>query len=137
MIHALMGGALIGIAVSIMLLFNGRVTGISGIISGVLPISKNDFWWRISFILGLLSGGFILNTFYGQSLTLLSSANFFDYAFTGLLVGYGTLLGSGCTSGHGVCGISRLSLRSIFSTLIFISFGILSLMFFKFIRGTL
>lgn len=136
MIQALIGGALIGLAVSLMMLFNGRVTGISGILGGIVKPSKSDLDWRIFFILGLISGGFILKFLSPNSFIQVSSAKWFDYVVAGLLVGFGTLLGNGCTSGHGVCGISRLSIRSILATLTFIFFGIISLLVFKFMRGS-
>ena len=135
---ALIGGSIIGIAVSLMLAFNGRVTGISGIISGALSPKIDDFSWRFLFILGLISGGFILRWTHPEaflSLDLHSQTS--DYMIAGFLVGFGTLLGNGCTSGHGVCGISRLSLRSIISTITFIFFGIISVIIFKAMRGGL
>lgn len=131
--HALMGGILIGVSVSIMLLFNGRVTGISGIIGGLLFPSKGDVQWRILFIFGMVFGGVFLkllkpDTFDGQLKT-----ESWTLVIAGVLVGFGTLLGSGCTSGHGICGISRFSVRSIVATLSFMLAGILSVAFFKFI----
>lgn len=135
MINALIGGVLIGVAVSLMLVFNGRVTGISGIISGILKPQKGDFLWRFLFVLGLLTGGLFLKIYLPDTFQLRSSAQMIDYAFGGVLVGFGTLLGNGCTSGHGVCGISRMSVRSILATITFISFGILSLFIFKMMRG--
>lgn len=137
MVQALIGGILIGLAVSIMLLFNGRVTGISGIISGLLKPQKNDMGWRLSFLGGLILGGFVLQILNPEVFVQISSAFWFDYMIAGLLVGFGTLLGSGCTSGHGVCGISRFSVRSIIATLTFIFFGICSVLLFKFLRGSL
>ena len=135
MTNALIGGAIIGLAVSLMLVFNGRVTGISGIISGVLKPQKHDTFWRVAFLLGLVAGGFILKLLRPEVFVLSNNVQTLDYAIAGLLVGFGTLLGNGCTSGHGVCGISRLSIRSIMATLTFISFGVLSLIIFKIIRG--
>jgi|1048.fasta_scaffold18341_2 uncharacterized membrane protein YedE/YeeE len=136
MTTALIGGAIIGIAVSLMLVFNGRVTGISGIISGVLSPKKYDTSWRILFLLGLLSGGIVLRFIEPQAFQNEShNMSIYDYAFAGILVGFGTLLGNGCTSGHGVCGISRFSVRSILATIVFISFGILSVLIFKALRG--
>lgn len=137
MMNSLLGGALIGCAVSLMLLFNGRVTGISGIVSGVLKPFKGDVSWRVLFVLGLLTGGIVLQLFYPNTLEQSSAAQYIDYIFAGLLVGFGTLLGNGCTSGHGVCGISRFSIRSIFATITFIIFGIISLAIFKLVRGSL
>lgn len=131
------GGALIGLAASIMLLFNGRVTGISGIVGSLLNRSIPDKIWRLMFILGLLCGGVILRFVEPKSFTLISNAQTVDYVIAGLLVGFGTLYGNGCTSGHGVCGISRLSLRSILATLAFITSGIFSVLLFKWLRGEL
>ena len=136
MVLALIGGAVIGIAVSLMLALNGRVTGISGIVSGILSPKKNDLSWRVLFIAGLLFGGVILKFIHPDAfLSQSQNMSLFDYALAGLLVGFGTLLGNGCTSGHGVCGISRMSGRSIIATATFISFGIISVFIFKLIKG--
>jgi uncharacterized membrane protein YedE/YeeE len=137
MLNAVIGGILIGLAVSLMLLFNGRVTGISGILGGIVKPQKNDLSWRTAFVGGLLFGGFLLQYLMPSAFIQLSSAIWFDYVLAGLLVGFGTLLGNGCTSGHGVCGISRLSIRSIIATVTFIGFGIISVLIFKFLRGSL
>lgn len=137
MINGLIGGAIIGIAVSIMLLFTGRVTGISGIIGGALKPKPSDLSWRMMFIFGLLTGGIIIRLYNPTLMSTHTSALPFDYALAGLLVGFGTLLGNGCTSGHGVCGLSRLSIRSLISTLTFIAFGMLSVLLFKMLRGSL
>ncbi len=88
-------------------------------------------------MLGLLLGGAALLVYRPEAFVQQSSAEWGDYIFAGLLVGFGTLLGNGCTSGHGVCGISRLSVRSIMATVTFIVFGMLSLLMFKLLRGTL
>lgn len=137
MINAIIGGVLIGLAVSLMLLFNGRVTGISGILGGIIRPQKNDLNWRLAFVGGLLFGGIILRFLKPDAFIQVSSALKIDYVIAGLLVGFGTLLGNGCTSGHGVCGISRLSIRSIIATLTFILFGVISVLIFKFVRGSL
>jgi uncharacterized protein len=128
---------LIGIAASVMLLFNGKVTGISGILGGIVNSHTSDKSWRVFFIGGLILGGLILKIVYPMSLNLESHALPMDYIVAGLLVGYGTLLGNGCTSGHGVCGISRFSLRSTMATITFIAFGIIGVVLFKTIRGEL
>ncbi len=135
--ESILGGIIIGLAVSVMLLFNGRVTGISGIVGGILNRQTMDKNWRFLFIAGLLIGGFVLRVVHPESFTVISHATTFDYIFAGLLVGFGTLLGNGCTSGHGVCGISRLSARSIGATVTFIVFGIIGVLLFKLIRGEL
>lgn len=137
MMNAVIGGIIIGLAVSLMLFFNGRVTGISGILGGIIKPQKNDLNWRFAFVGGLLVGGFILQKLIPSAFIQLSSALPVDYMIAGLLVGFGTLLGNGCTSGHGVCGISRLSVRSIIATLTFIIFGVVSVLIFKFVRGSL
>ena len=137
MLNAVIGGVLIGIAVSLMLLFNGRVTGISGILGGIVKPQRNDLFWRIAFILGLIFGGIIIQLVKPSAFFQTSSVLRIDYVIAGLLVGFGTLLGNGCTSGYGVCGISRLSDRSIVATITFITFGVISVLIFKFVRGTL
>lgn len=135
--YQILGGVIIGLAVTMMLLFNGRVTGISGIVGGILNKNTPDKSWRILFIAGLILGGLFLKFLYPGVFTLISTAQPVDYIIAGFLVGVGTLLGNGCTSGHGVCGISRLSSRSIVATVTFISAGVLSVVLFKILRGEL
>ena len=122
---ALIGGALIGLSASAMLLLDGKIAGVSGILAGVLKPASNDTLWRICFLAGLFAGGLLLRI-------LMPGA--FDFGIirplpmltiAGLLVGFGTQLGSGCTSGHGVCGVSRLSPRSLVATGTFIVSGAL------------
>jgi uncharacterized membrane protein YedE/YeeE len=124
-IQSLVGGALIGIAISILLLFNGKVLGVSGILGEFLnhPLSKKN--WRLFFVTGLLVSPFIYNIFY-QFPTIEMTSNNLVIVFGGLLVGFGSQLGSGCTSGHGVCGVARLSVRSLIATTTFILFGVLT-----------
>lgn len=124
--YALFGGMIIGMSVSIMLLFKGRVTGISGIVNGLLTPQKGDIAWRFNFIFGLFFGGILLNSFMPMVFSGALSTPTWTVVVAGLLVGFGTILGSGCTSGHGVCGISRLSPRSIVATITFISAGVLT-----------
>ena len=135
--ESILGGMIIGVAVSVMLLFNGRVTGISGILGGLLNRETSDKNWRILFLAGLLTGVIILIFIQPEAFTLISRATSIDYILAGLLVGFGTLLGNGCTSGHGVCGISRMSVRSIMATVTFITFGVIGVLLFKLIRGEL
>ncbi len=123
-IMALFGGGLIGIAVSLMLLWNGRVTGISGIINGTLTPQKGDTAWRLYFIGGLVLGGLALSAVYADTFSGALDGEIWTVIPAGLLVGFGTILGSGCTSGHGVCGISRMSPRSLVATVIFMAAGI-------------
>ncbi len=137
MVNSILGGVLNGLAASLMILFNGRVAGISGIMAGIIQPKKFDIGWRVSFLSGLLLGGFALVIFRPEAFIQESSAMWGDYIFAGALVGFGTLLGNGCTSGHGVCGISRFSVRSLLATVTFIMFGMLSLLVFKYVRGGL
>lgn len=130
-VHALWGGILIGISVSLMLFWNGRVTGISGIIYGLFNPVKSDMAWRFSFVLGLIFGGLTLKSMNLFNVENMSVSSLQMSLLAGLLVGFGTVLGSGCTSGHGVCGISRLSPRSIVATLTFIFSGIIAVYFFR------
>lgn len=125
-LHALLGGLMIGAAVSVMLLMNGRVTGISGIINGAISNQKGDRAWRWLFMGGLWMGGFALFSLMPAILGEPTIQNPILLIAAGLLVGFGTVMGSGCTSGHAVCGISRMSLRSIIATLVFIVAGMVS-----------
>lgn len=132
-LDALLGGAIIGAAVSIMLVFNGRVTGVSGIFAGVLTPVKGDTFWRFAFVIGLVIGGWVLYDYRPEFFSAPVTTSKPKLVLAGLLVGFGTLLGNGCTSGHGVCGISRLSLRSIFATMTFIFAGVLMVAFVNFL----
>lgn len=125
-VQALCGGILIGASVSLMLLLNGRVTGISGILYGTINPVRGDKVWRLFFLLGLFIGGLALHYLKPDSFNGSLPTSNWTVVTAGLLVGFGTVLGSGCTSGHGVCGISRLSKRSLVATMFFVSFGILS-----------
>lgn len=133
--NAIIGGAMIGLAASLLLLFNGRVTGISGITAGIINSQTSDRSWRVLFILGLLCGGLSLRFVHPTAFTILSNATQVDYMLAGFLVGFGTVMGSGCTSGHGVCGLSRLSFRSLVATVTFMITGFISLYVFKMMRG--
>ena len=130
-INAGLGGVLIGLSVSLMLLWNGRVTGISGIVNGVLTPLKGDTQWRVLFIVGLLLGGLIVGQFKADTFADNVQSSDWTLVIAGLLVGFGTIMGSGCTSGHGVCGISRMSLRSLVATLSFMAAGILAVWIFR------
>ncbi len=121
-IQSLIGGSIIGIAVSLLLLFNGKVLGVSGILGELFnhPLSKN--YWRLFFVLGLLISPLIYSIFHPIPNIEITS-NKLLIIVGGLLVGFGSRLGSGCTSGHGVCGLARLSVRSFIATMTFIFFG--------------
>ena len=121
---ALTGGILLGIASAAFILLNGRVLGISGIVGGLLAPRRGDIGWRLSFLLGLLLAPTAL-TLWAPGLIGAPriDAGTLTLIAAGLLVGFGTRYGSGCTSGHGVCGLSRLSPRSLVATLAFMAAG--------------
>jgi uncharacterized protein len=123
----LVGGGLIGVAVSALLLFSGRVAGVSGIIGALLGRSQpGDRAWRLMFTLGLLVGGAVIALAMPARISLEGVPSWGSVLAAGALVGFGTRLGNGCTSGHGVCGISRMSQRSIAATLTFIGAGMVA-----------
>ena len=123
---ALIGGILIGLSASAMLLLEGRIAGVSGIFAGVLNPAKGETGWRASFLAGLLAGGLLLRIFLPGAFDFGIIRPYGALIVAGLLVGYGTRLGNGCTSGHGVCGISRMSPRSMVATITFIASGVLT-----------
>ncbi|HDY8068831.1 TPA: YeeE/YedE family protein [Vibrio vulnificus] len=119
--ESLAGGILLGISALTMLLVNGKVAGISGILTGLLTPKSRDFAWRLMFVVGMVSGGVLAETFGAASASVALPTSGVLIAAAGLLVGIGTRLGNGCTSGHGICGIGRLSKRSIVATAIFMA----------------
>lgn len=121
-----LGGALIGLSAVLLMLLHGRIAGISGISSAALPpwterLSNDDLWWRLAFILGLLLAPLLVQAVTGEPIEQSVSADVVLMVFAGLLVGFGSVFGSGCTSGHGVCGMSRLSIRSFIATATFMA----------------
>ena len=119
--NALFGGLLLGLSASLLLLVNGRIAGISGILAGVLKPQQGEFSWRLLFLIGMVSAGL---------LAVMMGVHFPDYdtglfsawlIIAGVLVGLGTKLANGCTSGHGICGIGRFSKRSIVATCVFMA----------------
>jgi uncharacterized membrane protein YedE/YeeE len=118
-ISAAVGGALIGLAAVLLMLFNGRIAGVSGIVDGLVNPRTDDRLWRVAFIVGLIAAP-LAAAFVGHAVaTPQLPGSMITIAVAGLLVGFGTRLGSGCTSGHGICGIARLSPRSIAATMVF------------------
>lgn len=122
---SLLGGILIGLAATGMLLLNGRITGISGILSQAMFSSKERSW-RVMFLLGLLTAGIGFHQWRGASANITVDASYIMLILAGLCVGFGTRLGSGCTSGHGICGLARCSKRSLVATLVFMATGMLT-----------
>jgi uncharacterized protein len=125
-ISGLIGGLLIGLATTLMLLLNGRIAGISGIVGGLLTRKGSEVGWRAMFVAGLLLGAFVYMLATGGALPVRIEASLPIVVVAGLLVGFGTRLGSGCTSGHGVSGLARFSKRSIVATSVFMGAGIVT-----------
>ena len=130
-VSGLLGGLLIGLAAAMLLLLNGRISGISGIVGGLLAPKSSDAGWRVAFVAGLVLGafGYVLAT--GGATPVRMQASLPILILAGLLVGFGTRLGSGCTSGHGLCGIARLSKRSIVASALFFGVAMLTVFFVR------
>jgi uncharacterized membrane protein YedE/YeeE len=123
---AALGGLLIGLSASALLFLNGRIAGISGVLGGLLQPDEGGRGWRGMFLLGLAAGGFVLLVLHPGALEAAHSSGVGLPIVSGILVGVGTRLGRGCTSGHGVCGIARFSTRSIVATCVFMAAAILT-----------
>lgn len=122
---SLIGGLLIGLAGTLLILLNGKIAGISGITAGLLSPVKQDTGWRIAFISGLLLAPMLYQLLFTRPVIDITATPAV-LILAGMLVGFGTRLGSGCTSGHGVCGIARRAPRSLVATLVFLSVGMLT-----------
>jgi uncharacterized membrane protein YedE/YeeE len=118
-----LGGVLIGIAAAMLVLLNGRIAGISGIVGGLLAPRRGEIAWRLAFVGGMLLAPALMLLFFNKNPIPRIDVGFGTLAVAGLLVGIGTSYGSGCTSGHGVCGLSRLSPRSLAATASFMLMG--------------
>lgn len=127
----LAGGILIGIAAAMMLLFSGKIAGVSGIFGGMLFQQGEERAWKLSFIAGLIAGGILLYILNAEFFENTSGRDLIALTVAGLLVGIGTRVGGGCTSGHGVCGIGRLSGRSIVATVTFVFAGMVVVAFIQ------
>lgn len=125
-LSGLIGGLLIGLAAALLLLLNGRISGISGIVGGLLVPRNTDAGWRLVFVAGLLLGALVYMLATGGAIPVRMQASVPVLVAAGLLVGFGTRLGSGCTSGHGLCGVARLSKRSIVATSVFFGVAMLT-----------
>mgnify|MGYP003148089628 FL=1 len=131
----LIGGLLIGASASLLLWLNGRIAGISGIVAGATVEPGGDRAWRWLFLAGLLGGAALAFWLVPGSLTFQSDMPWPVFLVAGLIVGFGTRLGSGCTSGHGVCGLARLSPRSLASVATFMATGILTVFVIRHLLG--
>lgn len=134
-VSALLGGALIGLSVSLLLLLNGRMAGISGIMKGLFSAPKKEGIWRGLFLLGFVIGAAIFQLLTDDSLVLRKGYPILLVIIGGFLVGVGTRMGSGCTSGHGICGIANFSIRSIAATITFMLSGMVTVFILKHILG--
>ncbi|MGL1077094.1 YeeE/YedE family protein [Vibrio parahaemolyticus] len=119
--ESLFGGILLGISATILLLVNGKIAGISGIMNGIMSPKKGDYSWRLLFAVGMIAGGLISALMLGVAAPSTANLSLGMVIAAGLLVGIGTRLGNGCTSGHGICGMGRLSKRSIVATCVFMA----------------
>jgi len=131
------GGVLLGISAALFILVNGRVLGISGIVGGLLTPKKGDVGWRLAFLLGLAVSPLIFRMLMPSDMVQAPrvDAGYGAVVLAGLLVGLGTRYGSGCTSGHGVCGLSRMSPRSLLATITFMAFGFLTVFVVRHLLG--
>jgi uncharacterized membrane protein YedE/YeeE len=133
-VSAAIGGALFGVAAALLLLFNGRLMGISGIVGGALQRPKSTDGWRFAFLAGMLSAAIVMLVI-SPGVFEASPRSLVSLAIAGLLVGFGTRLGGGCTSGHGVCGLARLSGRSLAAVMIFMATAIGTGLVVKYVFG--
>jgi len=134
-VPALIGGALIGLAASLFLLTHGKVAGISGLYAGIFRRGTSDRGMRLSFILGILLAGVVVRLFFPGAFDVAYGGTTAIAIAAGLLVGFGTQLGNGCTSGHGVCGLSRLSIRSLVATSTFMAAGFATVFVVRHVLG--
>ena len=134
-IPSLLGGMILGIAAALYVLLHGRILGISGIISGLLHPKQDDRAWRIALVLGLLTAPVLAALFFEIRPIVEVDADWIAIIIAGLLVGFGSQYGSGCTSGHGICGLSRLSPRSLVATLSFMGAGFLAVFVLRHVIG--
>jgi uncharacterized protein len=134
-VSSTIGGMLIGLSAAWVLFGLGRIAGISGIFGGLLQPKSGDVAWRLSFVLGLIAGGLVMFSLAPELFTVGIERTLLTVAVAGLLVGVGTRMGNGCTSGHGVCGISRGSPRSLLATATFMVTGALTVFLTQHVFG--
>ncbi|MCB9935373.1 MAG: YeeE/YedE family protein [Planctomycetes bacterium] len=130
-----LGGGTIGVAAATLLALTGKTAGISGVLDGLVRVERGQLDWKIPFVLGLVAGGVAMVFLLPENLAETGLRSWPLMIVAGLLVGFGTRLGGGCTSGHGVCGIGRLSVRSVVGTVTFIAFGAATVLAARLIEG--
>lgn len=123
-----LGGVLIGLSAVLVMALFGRIAGISGITTGALPMRRDDWDWRLAFVAGLIAAPLLVLAITGTPIRQTVPTDLTAMAIAGLLVGFGTVMGSGCTSGHGVCGLARLSPRSLVAVLTFMTTAFLTVL---------
>lgn len=124
-LYGLLGGSLIGLSATLLLAFNGRIAGISGMVNGAMSLSRHEIW-RWLFLAGLIAGGGLYEYWLAPSPTPTYALSPWTMVVAGFLVGFGTRMGNGCTSGHGVCGLGRLSGRSLVAVITFMAAGMIT-----------
>ena len=134
-IPSLIGGMILGVAAALYMLLHGRILGISGIVSGLLNPQKGDVDWRVSVVLGMMSAPILAAVILDMHTIQVIDSDWFSIMVAGLLVGFGAQYGSGCTSGHGICGLSRLSPRSMVATMLFMFSGFMATFIIRHILG--
>jgi uncharacterized membrane protein YedE/YeeE len=134
-LYPLGGGLLIGLAAAALLLGQGRIAGISGVVGGALEARAGDLGWRLLFLLGLVGGGLLIARVAPAAFPAHVAGSALRYIVAGLLVGFGTRLGNGCTSGHGVCGLGRLSPRSLVAVATFMTTGAVAVFVVRHVLG--
>ncbi|WP_440998210.1 YeeE/YedE family protein [Arhodomonas sp. SL1] len=132
---ALLGGVLIGLAATLLLWLNGRIAGITGIAAGAMEERGGERWWRLLFLAGLIVGAGAMYVTWPARATLHSGLPLWAVLGAGLLVGFGTRLGGGCTSGHGVCGLGRLSPRSLVAVITFVLTAVITVFVVRHVLG--
>ena len=134
-VPSLLGGMILGVAVALYVLLHGRILGISGIVSGLLHPKLTDTAWRLSLVLGLITAPFLGAIFFGIFPIVEIDSSWLAIGIAGLLVGFGAEYSSGCTSGHGICGLSRLSPRSLVATISFMAAGFIMVFLLRHVIG--
>jgi uncharacterized membrane protein YedE/YeeE len=132
---ALAGGILIGLSATLLLLFNGRIAGISGMMNGMINTNRTELFWRLAFLAGIVIGAFLFHQINPDFYHPRTNFPLWLLACGGFLVGFGTRMGNGCTSGHAICGIARFSVRSIAATLTFMATGFLTVYIMRHVLG--
>jgi uncharacterized membrane protein YedE/YeeE len=135
-VSGLFGGVLIGLAAVLLMACNGRIAGISGIVGGLLPPWTSETWWRLAFVVGLVAAPLVYALLAAEDVQIGYPHGRGLMVAGGFLVGLGTRLGSGCTSGHGVCGMARLSPRSLVATVTFIATGVATVFILHHVVGS-